>query len=169
MRIQTLVLKKKKQILYALDFWRKPAESIQEDQEVNALSDLLRTQNEYKTILKRVNNKKERIKQLKHQIEATKEETQKMVDETNAMKTKLFKESDHFAKARKLTEEMNQLKKSFEGMFEHKNEEEITGKFAKMAAENDKLRTDLARMKFELEMCTHSCKTLFFLMEKSAN
>ena len=91
-----------------------------------------------------------------------------MVNETISMKTKLFKESDHFAKARKLTEEMNQLKKSFEGMFEHKNEEEITGKFAKMAAENDKLRTDLARMKFELELCTQISKRMKFIDQRES-
>ena len=158
----------RKQILYALNSWRKPPDSIQEEQEVSAISDLLRAQNDYKSVLKRVNSRKERIEQLKAQIEATKEDTEKMINETNAMKQKLFKESDHFAKARKLTEEMAELKKSFDGMFEQKSEPQLTGKFAKMAAENDKLRTDLARMKFELELCTQISKRMKFIDQRES-
>ena len=158
----------KKQILFALNQWRRPPESIEEDKEISAISDLLRAQNEYKDTLKKINSKKDRIAKLKEQIETTKEETQKMVDETNAMKMKLFKESDHFAKARKLTEEMNELKKSFDGMFQRKKEEELTGQFAKMAAENDRLRADLARMKFELELCTQISKRMKFIDERES-
>ena len=156
----------KRQILYALNAWRKPNTADGESNEVNAISDLLRAQNDYREVQNNYNNAKNKIEDLKRQIEETKNDTQRIGDETNAMKTRLFRESDHFAKARKLTEEMIGLKTSFDGMFQKSTKDEYTGKYKEMADENEKLKVELSRMRFELELCSQISKRMKFIEQK---
>ncbi|EAY06820.1 hypothetical protein TVAG_313950 [Trichomonas vaginalis G3] len=157
----------KKQIMTAVKAWRKPVDDTSADNDVTAITDLLRAQNEFKTVKEKYQNSKSKIQQLKDEIESTKAETDRIIEETQKMKQKLFLESDHFAKARKLTEELTQLQTTFDNMFKPKEEVQLTGNLADLSRENENLKKELVKMRFELELSSQISKRLRFIEERA--
>lgn len=156
----------KKQIMTAVNAWRKPVTDTTVDSDVTAITDLLRAQNDFKAVKEKYQNSQSKIQQLKQEIENTRAETDKIIEETKKMKEKLFQESDHFAKARKLNEELAELQKTFENMFKPKTEQTVSSEIAELQRENEALKKELVKKRFELELSTQISKRLRFIEER---
>lgn len=158
----------KKQILLALRSWRPPEKPYPgENEEVEAVTDLIRTQKELKGAQDKLTTQKAKVDALKKELEELRSDTARLVNETKDMKEKIYSRSDHFSRARKLNEEMHSLQESFNAIFEPKDDNQLTGKFADLARENDELRKQLGVLKFGLEVSSQITKRLQFIEKRN--
>lgn len=156
----------KKPLERAISCWRPKLQNTN-NSEFAAVSNLLSSQEEYKEARLRLMDQAKINETLTDELKQVEEETERLNLETRQMRERLYNQSDHFSHVRKLSGEMHSLKKAFDEMFIVKsNEDDVNDRFKEISDENDQLRTQLATLKFELEICSQINKRLGFNDQK---
>ena len=156
----------RKQILYCINLLDPKTEINQDNERLTTVTDLVRVQNELRELKKKKDNIQNENSILKNKLLSIKNETEEIEKKTFEMKQKLFNESDYFTKSRQLANEMKELENTFQNMFNNKKDDEFDSKFKQLIEENDNLRKELSKLKFELEITTQITKRLKFIDQK---
>jgi len=155
----------KKQFKYVIELLQPNTRNVEQER-MKTVTDLIRLQDELTIEKQKKNLMTSEIEALKLELFNLQEENKQIIEETNQMKQKLFNQSEYFSKSRQLSNEIQQLQESFNTMFKTKVDDNGTGKIAELLKENEVLRKEMNRLKYELEIATQITKRLKFLDQK---
>jgi hypothetical protein len=123
--------------------------------EATALKDLMHAQRVCRDAVGDKSAQEKRCQELTEEIRNTEAITMKYYNDIEQMKKRLHNESDHFALGRKLNRELGNLERDFMKMFSDSRKSRPASEMADLEAENARLRGQVYRQRYELEICEH--------------
>ena len=148
----------KQLILNVLETWKPPPVHTESDR-TSALTELMRTQKEYRKVAESHQHQDETIQDLKDQIEKAIHETEDYQSQIQEMKEKL-KTTDYFALSRKLTTSLKDLQDSFNQIFNIPKRTEENPEIAQLIQESASLKRERTKLLYELNICLQVTKRL---------
>ena len=157
------------QILYASYKWNPSQQALNrssdEAAEVNAVAELMKKQVEFRQVAQKHSEETLAVESLQKQIDTANEEISKYREGTKHFQSRLQNDSDHFASVRKLRDELISLQEDFEKIFSKEEKHEKNDEIAALEQENEELRQEIAKMKFELDITTQINRRITFLKQ----
>lgn len=156
----------KRQLTSVVEQWRPPQHQDREVFETAALKDLMRAQRECREASNAKLQHQTRCEELREQIEDIQFATKKLQTKTAKMKGKLNDQSDHFAMARRLDKSLTELQAQFDSLFDPPKPSPIPDELRNLMMENDRLKKDVDRQRYELEICNQITRHMQFAEQK---
>lgn len=159
------------QFMYALRYWRPNLDTYPEElnvkNDLDNVATLMKKQVDLRQIAQQHANEELEIQNLQKQIEAIEQEKSQYKADIKQMKQKLQLESDNFSSARRLHEELEELQKEFDSIFQSEISISKNPEIQALEKDNENLSKYLEQLKYEIEIANSINRRIIFLKQNS--
>ncbi|OHT13571.1 hypothetical protein TRFO_03327 [Tritrichomonas foetus] len=154
----------KNQVLYALNILKPPEKENDDLFEMTSARDIVNLRKEISEANENKKEAEDRVNKLKKRLERKEKKNQEMLDEIERMKGQLKDQNDRFAYFRKIKSEMKSLQAEYDKIFVPEDEGDDE-RLKKLLQENNELRKNILKLRYELDIATQVTSRLQFREE----
>ena len=148
------------QIKQAIFFWRKP---VDEDAEVRLRTtkqDIEVAQKHLDQMRQQYESMFQSVKEIEDEIKQVEDETLEYERKTEEAKKKIFMDLDSFAHERMIKDQLTDLQKQYDDMFNMRNASNYSPENQSLAEDNEKQRKIMERLRYEVEIAVRVSQRL---------
>ena len=126
-------------------------------------SDLNQSMSKFKDLSRSVKRTEQRIASIRQEIERLKRETIQVQQETELIKSRIFSESDHFARERNISQRITKLERQYQSIFIKEKPPDVAPELRALLIENERLRREKEVKRRELDFISQISKRMKLL------
>lgn len=138
----------------------------EDDQRLEATSQLLLARSKYKSSSQLLKSTKSRLENLRAELDQIELDIAQTNDETEQLKLEIVKESTVFQRDRFVSKELSNLKERFQNILKPVQGEVIDGDCAELIKLNRNLRSELQKLKIEFDTNSSISRRLQFTIKR---